>query len=79
MKRVKLSISMQPIPISGAIVELENVLKLSGAVLSGGEAKVAIQSGAVKLNGEVCTQRGKKCRPGDRIVFNGRWYEVVSA
>ena len=39
---------------------------------SGGEAKVLIQEGAVSVNGAVCTMRGKKLRPGDRVSFQGQ-------
>ena len=50
--------------------------KLGGAFETGGQAKVAIQSGEVSVNGEVCTMRGKKMRPGDRAAFDGTVYEV---
>ena len=46
--------------------------------VSGGQAKVVIQSGLVTVNGELCTMRGKKLRPGDRFQFDGRQYEVCS-
>ena len=47
--------------------KLQDLLKLAGVVYTGGEAKVLIQEGAVTVNGEVCTQRGKKLRPGDTV------------
>lgn len=53
--------------ISTEFIKLEGLLKFSGAVGTGGEAKDLIQSGEVKVNGEVCTQRGKKLRPGDFV------------
>ena len=52
-------------------IKLEALLKLANAVSSGGEAKLAIQEGEVTVNGEVCTQRGKKLRPGDVAVLGG--------
>ena len=46
-------------------------MKFSGAAETGGEAKLAVQEGEVKVNGAVCTLRGKKLRPGDRAEWNG--------
>ena len=44
---------------------------------TGGEAKELIQGGAVAVNGEVCTMRGKKCRPGDEITLDGRTVKIA--
>lgn len=57
------------IKTSASFITLSAVLKLSDAVMSGGEAKEAVQSGLVSVNGEVCLQRGKKLRPGDTVQF----------
>ncbi len=57
------------ITIDTPFIRLDALLKFSGAVGTGGEAKAAVQSGKVKVNGEVCTMRGKKLRPGDRAEF----------
>lgn len=46
-------------------IKLQDLLKLSGVCSTGGMAKVVIQNGEVKVNGEVCTMRGKKMRAGD--------------
>ena len=43
---------------------------------TGGEAKLLIQEGQVLVNGEVCTQRGKKLRPGDDVEAEGLHYGV---
>ena len=51
-------------------------MKFCGAVGTGGEAKVQIAAGQVLVNGEVCTQRGKKLRPGDRVRYAGQDYAV---
>ena len=59
----------QTIPINTEFIKLEALLKLANVVSSGGEAKVLIQDGQVTVNGEVCTQRGKKMRPGDVAVL----------
>jgi ribosome-associated protein len=57
------------IPIDTEYIKLDSLLKLADAVSSGGEAKVRIQGGEVTVNGAVCTQRGKKLRPGDVAVL----------
>ncbi len=57
----------EKIKISTEFIKLEALLKFAGAVETGGEAKLAIQEGDVKVNGQVCTMRGKKLRPGDRV------------
>lgn len=51
-------------------------MKLCGLCDTGGRAKYLIQNGEVKLNGEVCTMRGKKIRPGDKVEYQGRTVEV---
>ena len=48
-------------------IKLDSLLKLAGIADTGGISKLMIQDGEVKLNGEVCTQRGKKIRAGDVI------------
>lgn len=48
-------------------IRLDSLLKLGGG--TGGMAKVAIQGGKVKVNGEVCTMRGKKMRAGDYAEY----------
>ena len=55
------------IPITTEFIKLEALLKLADAVSSGGEAKLLIQEGEVMVNGQVCTQRGRKLRPGDVV------------
>jgi ribosome-associated protein len=64
------------IPIDTEFIRLDAMLKLGGAFETGGQAKVAIQGGEVTVNGEVCTQRGKKMRAGDQAVFEDTTYEV---
>lgn len=60
------------IKIKGDYIKLDSLMKLSGMTATGGEAKVFIQSGKVKVNGEVCLERGKKLRAGDCVEFNGQ-------
>lgn len=58
---------MENITITTEYIKLQDLLKFAGVVYTGGEAKVLIQEGVVTVNGEVCTQRGKKLRQGDRV------------
>lgn len=61
---------MENIEISTEYIKLEALLKFAACVGSGGEAKVVIEEGRVFVNGEVCTMRGKKIRPGDNVSFD---------
>ena len=63
--------SEEHVKINTEFIKLEALLKFAGAVETGGEAKLAIQNGEVKVNGEPCTMRGKKMRPGDRAELDG--------
>lgn len=69
--------SMEKITIQEEFIRLDSLMKYTGLCNSGGRAKYLIQGGEVKLNGEVCTMRGKKIRPGDRVEYNGRTVEVT--
>ena len=59
---------MQKILIHTEFIKLDALLKFAGLCETGGEAKELVQGGAVKVNGEVCTMRGKKLRPGDIVT-----------
>ena len=63
---------MEKILIHTEFIKLDSLLKLAGLVETGGEAKLLIQNGQVEVNGEVCTRRGKKLRPGDSVTLDGR-------
>lgn len=65
-----------PVSIGTEFIKLESALKLANAVPSGGQAKILIQDGAVSVNGEVCTMRGKKLYPGDQFKFMGQQYLI---
>ena len=58
-------------------IKLEALLKFEGLTGTGGEAKERIQAGQVTVNGEVCTQRGRKLRPGDTAALDGVELRVV--
>ena len=51
-------------------------MKLSGLAETGGTAKLLIEEGSVKVNGEVCTQRGKKLYPGDKLFFRNSLFVI---
>lgn len=70
---------METISITTEYIKLQDLLKLAAAVQTGGEAKLVIQEGDVTVNGEVCTMRGKKLRPGDDVCLNGQHYAVIYA
>lgn len=61
----------EKICIRTEFIKLDSLLKLAGAVLSGGEAKELINAGLVSVNGGVCEMRGKKIRPGDIVRVRG--------
>ena len=64
------------ITIEEEYIRLDNLLKFAGTVDTGGQAKFAIQNGEVLLNGEICTQRGKKIKPGDIVKFRNSEIEI---
>lgn len=66
----------EKITIDSEFIKLQDLLKLGGAVDTGGMAKVVIQNGEVEVNGEICTMRGKKMCKGDYAVFDGLKLEV---
>ena len=68
---------MERIEITTEFIKLDALLKFAGLCATGSEAKTAVQAGLVTVNGEVCTQRGKKLRSGDRVVFGGEEAEIV--
>ena len=62
--------------LKGDYIRLDDLLKNVGVVNTGGHAKIIIQEGEVKVNGEVCTMRGKKHRNGDFAEYNRIIYNV---
>lgn len=62
--------------LKGDYIRLDDLLKNVGVVMTGGHAKIVIQDGEAKVNGEVCTMRGKKLRSGDNAEFNHIIYDI---
>ena len=65
------------VKINTEYIKLEALLKYEGLAETGGDAKERIQAGEVTVNGETCTMRGKKLRPGVRAALDGVELEVV--
>ena len=70
---------MKTVTITTEFIKLQDLLKFANLVETGGESKERVQSGEVIVNGEVCTMRGKKIRPGDDVCFDGQHYTVAYA
>ncbi len=68
---------MEKIVINTEYIKLEQALKFASVVDSGGMAKNVIIDGLVKVNGEVCLQRGKKLRDKDIVEFNNEKYIIA--
>lgn len=66
----------QKVGIHTEYIKLQDLLKFAGAADTGGDAKTAVQEGLVSVNGEVCTMRGKKLRPGDVVEYGGQQFLV---
>ena len=70
---------MEKIAIDTQFIKLDALLKFAAAVGTGGEAKLVISQGMVEVNGEVCTMRGKKLRPGDKVKFQNMEFFITEA
>ncbi len=63
--------ALSEISITTEYIKLDSLLKFTGMTETGGLAKEAIKDGKVRVNGEICTMRGKKIKSGDTVSFNG--------
>ena len=68
---------MKKITITTEFIKLQDLLKFANLVETGGEAKERVQGGEVRVNGEVCTMRGKKCRAGDVVSLDGQTIQIA--
>lgn len=71
-------LSEEELIITTPFIKLDSAMKLSGIADTGGMAKMLIEDGLVKVNGEICTQRGKKLINGDKILFRNNLYIIVN-
>ena len=67
-----------PLTIHTAFIKLQDAMKYANIVYSGGEAKQLILEEQVKVNGEVCTMRGKKLYPGDHFAYEGDEFVITN-
>ena len=75
---VKRKENATPLTITTEYIKLQDALKYANVVYSGGEAKQLILEEQVKVNGEICTMRGKKLRNGDTFEFMGSKFVIVN-
>ena len=65
------------VKIKSDFIKLDSLLKYAGVVETGGIGKEIILEERIKVNGEVCTMRGKKIRPGDKVQIDEIKSEIV--
>ncbi len=70
---------MNTVLIKDEFIKLGQAMKLGGAVDSGSEAKLAVENKEVKVNGEICLERGRKLKPGDQFSCFGNDYQIHRA
>ena len=68
----------ETVKINTQFIQLQSFLKFKGIAETGGQAKEFIQDGIIRVNGEGCTARGKKIRPGDIISAFAVDYEITN-
>ena len=69
---------IEKIGISTEFIKMDSLLKYAGVCMTGGEAKTIIEEGIVFFNGEVCTMRGKKVRPGDEVAVGDTLLKITA-
>ena len=69
--------NFEKIAIKEDFIRLDSAMKLASIVATGGHAKMVIQNGEVKVNGEICTMRGKKLYKGDKVEYENNGFEIV--
>lgn len=79
VKKIKVRLvppEKRTLAITTPFIKLDSAMKLADVVGSGGMAKMLIEDGQIRVNGEVCTQRGKKLFPGDSFRFENTDYTI---
>ncbi|NCB52472.1 MAG: RNA-binding S4 domain-containing protein [Clostridia bacterium] len=77
--KIKSKLKEEKVEITTEFIKLDALLKFSALSETGGEAKRLIQDGEIRVNGEVCTQRGKKIRAGDTVQSGDTLLTVENA
>ena len=70
---------IKELSIKEEFIRLDSALKLAGFAFTGGMAKMIVQNGEVKVNGEICLMRGKKLRKGDTAEYDGKELVIKNA
>lgn len=81
MKQIKVravTLEKKPLKIKTEFIKLDSALKLADVAQTGGHAKILVEEGLVKVNGEKCLVRGKKLRPGDSFEFDRFIFEITA-
>ena len=68
---------MEELKIITPAIKLDQLVKFAGFSETGAKAKILIDLGEFNVNGDLCTKRGKKIKPGDIIEFKNKKYKVV--
>ncbi len=68
---------MEEIKITTPFIKLDQLVKFAGLAETGAKAKILIELGEFNVNGDLCTKRGKKIKPGDVIDFKNKKFKVV--
>lgn len=68
----------ETVKICTDFIQLQSFLKFKGISETGGQAKEFIQDGIIRVNGEICTARGKKIRPGDVVTAFATDYKIIN-
>lgn len=81
MKKIKIQAKVAPkvlkeVYITTEFIRLDAALKLASVVSTGGQAKMMIEDEQIRVNGEICTQRGKKLRDGDAFAFENQEFLI---
>lgn len=69
--------TVEEIQITTEFIKADAFLKFAGVCATGGHAKCMIEEGQMRVNGLVCTMRGKKLRAGDIIEISGQVFRIV--
>nr|WP_208324389.1 RNA-binding S4 domain-containing protein [Orenia marismortui] len=70
---------MELIEINTKTINLDQFLKWANLVSTGGEAKIVINAGKVKVNGEIENRRGRSLKADDIIEFNNKQYQITTS
>ena len=68
---------MEEIRITTPFIKLDQLVKFAGLAETGAKAKILIELGEFNVNGELCTKRGKKIKPGDVIDFKNKKFKIL--